>query len=82
MQSTPKNLRINVAINDLEKREINWFEVFDFLEQGDIFEIQDILATLVVKELELKFTIRRSGTSYSQISAVYKRQLLGWLAFQ
>ena len=82
VQGTPKNLRINVAMNDLEKRETIWSEVFDFREQGDIFEIQDILAASVLKELELKFTIGGTGTGYSQNPEVYKRQILGWSAFQ
>ena len=82
VQGTPKNLRINVAMNDLEKRETIWSEIFDFREQGDIFEIQDLLAASVLKELELKFTIGGTGTGYSQNPEVYKRQILGWSAFQ
>ena len=82
VQGTPKNLRINVAMNDLEKRQTIWSEVFDFREQGDIFEIQDLLAASVLKELELKFTIGGTGTGYSQNPEVYKRQILGWSAFQ
>ena len=82
IQGSAQNLRINVKMNDLEKNEVIWSEVYDFKNKDDIFEVQDLLASSVLRELELKFSIGGSGDALSENPEVYKRQLLGWSAFQ
>ena len=82
VQGTTDNLRINVAMSDLEKQETIWSEVFDFKEHKDLFEVQDLLAAAVLKELELSFTVGGAGVGLSKDPEVYKRQILGWSAFQ
>jgi tetratricopeptide (TPR) repeat protein len=69
-------------MNDLEKNEVIWSEVYDFKNKDDIFEVQDLLASSVLRELELKFSVGGSGDALSENPEVYKRQLLGWSAFQ
>ena len=82
IQGSAQNLRINVKMNDLEKNEVIWSEVYDFKNKDDIFEVQDLLASSVLRELELKFSVGGSGDALSENPEVYKRQLLGWSAFQ
>ena len=82
IQGSAQNLRINVKMNDLEKNEFIWSEVYDFKNKDDIFEVQDLLASSVLRELELKFSVGGSGDALSENPEVYKRQLLGWSAFQ
>ena len=82
IQGSAKNLRINVKMNDLEKNKVIWSEVYDFKNKDDIFEVQDLLASSVLRELELKFSVGGSGDVLSENPEVYKRQLLGWSAFQ
>ena len=82
IQGSPENLRIIVKMNDLIKKEIIWSEKYDFKDKNDIFEIQDLLTASVLKELELKFTLGGTGDSFSKNPEVYKRQILGWSAYQ
>ena len=82
IQGSAQNLRINVKMNDLEKNEVIWSEVYDFKNKDNIFEVQDLLASSVLRELELKFSVGGSEDALSENPEVYKRQLLGWSAFQ
>ena len=82
VQGAADNLRVNVAMSDLKNRETVWSEVYDFKEHRDLFEVQDLLAAAVLKELELSFTIGGDGIGLSKDPEVFKRQILGWSAFQ
>ena len=80
VQGIQGNLRVNVQMSDLSKKEMIWSKIYDFKNNNDIFEIQDELGNSILRLFNIKFS-GGFDSNVSRNAEVYKKFIYGESAF-
>ncbi len=80
VQGIQGNLRVNVQMSDLSKKEMIWSKIYDFKNNNDIFEIQDELGNSILRLFNIKFS-GGFDSNVSRNAEVYKKFIYGQSAF-